>query len=34
MNEEDAFWTLIGLVKAFNNVFIFDQKELPEELKA
>ena len=27
MSEEDAFWTLIGIAKAFNNVFVFDCKE-------
>lgn len=27
MNEEDAFWTLVGMVKAFNNVYSFDYKE-------
>ena len=26
MNEEDAFWTLVGMLKAFNNVFIHDFK--------
>ena len=27
MNEDDAFWCLVGIVKAFNNLFIFDFKE-------
>lgn len=27
MNEEDAFWSLVGIVKAFNNLLIFDFKE-------
>lgn len=27
MSEEDAFWNLIGIIKAFNNVFTFDFKE-------
>lgn len=31
MSEEDAFWNLIGVVKAFNNVYIFDFKEPKEE---
>jgi len=26
MSEEDAFWSLVGLAKAFNNVFVFDFK--------
>lgn len=26
MSEEDAFWTLVGMVKAFNNVYSFDFK--------
>jgi hypothetical protein len=30
MAEEDAFWALIGIVKAFNNVLFFDFKE-PKE---
>jgi hypothetical protein len=27
MSEEDAFWMLIGIVKAFNNLYSFDFKE-------
>lgn len=27
MSEEDAFWSLVGIIKAFNNLFIFDFKE-------
>jgi hypothetical protein len=27
MSEEDAFWTLLGIVKAFNNVYIHDFKD-------
>jgi hypothetical protein len=26
MTEEDAFWNLVGIVKAFNNVFTYDFK--------
>jgi hypothetical protein len=26
MTEEDAFWTLIGIVKGFNHVYSFDFK--------
>eukprot|EP00347_Sterkiella_histriomuscorum_P017570 403348829 len=32
MNEEDAFWSLVGIVKAFNNLFIFDFKEPKEDM--
>lgn len=27
MTEEDAFWTIVGLAKAFNNVFVLDFKD-------
>jgi len=31
MTEEDTFWTLIGIVKAFNNVYFLDFKEPKEK---
>lgn len=31
MSEEDAFWALVGMVKAFNNVYSFDFKNDEKE---
>jgi hypothetical protein len=30
MNEEDAFWAIVGIVKAFAHVYSFDFKD-PKE---
>jgi hypothetical protein len=32
MSEEDAFWTLVGMVKAFNNVLNNNIKEPKDSL--
>ena len=33
MNEEDAFWSLVGMVKAFSNVLTNDFKESEDKSK-
>ena len=33
MNEEDAFWALVGIVKAFSNVLTYDFKENADQKK-
>ena len=33
MNEEDAFWSLVGMVKAFSNVLTNDFKESEDKIK-
>lgn len=41
MGEEESFWALIGMVKAFSNIYTFDFKEIdnnknqitPQEIK-
>lgn len=33
MTEEDAFWALVGIAKAFNNFFVFDFKEPKDNLE-
>jgi hypothetical protein len=31
MNEEDAFWMLIGIVKGFNHLYTFEHKDPLDE---